>query len=708
VGSSGAPRDSFPSAGEDPSRSDERWTTVLRLFEAHAPSLRRRCRALVGDDAAEDVLQETLLRAHLHLERLDPARPTGPWLHAIAHRLCLDQLERDRRARDAAHRLRFPPAAWDGDPTFELARARAAWARVRTALGALPVRERAALVDQALRGRPYRDVARAERGTAEAVRGLLRRARVRLRRLCRDLPALAPSWLLRRDRSLRAATVGGSPGVALPAALGALALGLAAVAPTPPQMADGGRRGVTAVAVASSGATGPASPAPRIASLPAPERRHGARRSRSPTTILRRPGAAPEQTRFTSVVASPGYEEDGTLLAAGLRTDGPCRHLRCPILFESRDRGATWRPLRARGFLGGELLLPPGWRPGQPMFAMGPAGLQQSPDGGESFRPASPVAGPAAVSPLLDGGDRRLLIAAGSLFEYLAATGVTLPARVPPRGVVRSVAFAPSYPRTGAILVAHLEPGGRAAVRLCRGRACQRLDLPGAETPPAFVASGAQDLSALYAFTSRAVYEWREGTLGLRRIPLPSAGSGIEGLAAGPTLARISAGPFASQPGQRVVPTLVAALRGPQRGVLVSTDGGRSWLARRVLIPGFRRGVTRVLVVPDGRIIVAGIEKGIACSLDLGRTWGTRCAASSPSAPLRSLPDAGPVPAPPLRARSARRLRRAANRRPSPGPSPPGPVGSAPPRGASAGSRGAGRRPPPPWRRRSSASGSSR
>jgi RNA polymerase sigma-70 factor, ECF subfamily len=54
----------------------------------------RFCWRLVRSTDAEDLAQDTFVRAFVHFERFDPERPVLPWLIAIARRLCLDLLRR--------------------------------------------------------------------------------------------------------------------------------------------------------------------------------------------------------------------------------------------------------------------------------------------------------------------------------------------------------------------------------------------------------------------------------------------------------------------------------------------------------------------------------------------------------------------------------------------------------------------------------------
>ena len=64
---------------------------LVRRF--HRPVLRF-CWRLLRSSDAEDLAQDTFVRAFVHFERFDRERPVLPWLIAIARRLCLDVLRR--------------------------------------------------------------------------------------------------------------------------------------------------------------------------------------------------------------------------------------------------------------------------------------------------------------------------------------------------------------------------------------------------------------------------------------------------------------------------------------------------------------------------------------------------------------------------------------------------------------------------------------
>jgi len=76
----------------------------LAAFEAlvkrHSGPLLLFCRHVLQDAAAaEDAVQETFLRVHVHLSRYDPSRRFSSWITSIAHNLCRDALRVRGRER---------------------------------------------------------------------------------------------------------------------------------------------------------------------------------------------------------------------------------------------------------------------------------------------------------------------------------------------------------------------------------------------------------------------------------------------------------------------------------------------------------------------------------------------------------------------------------------------------------------------------------
>src|SRR5437867_3925453 len=72
------------------------------MYQAFAPRLRAVLTRRVHDHhLAEDLVQETFVRAWTTMGRYDPSRPMWPWLNKIASNICVDAY----RARPGAEVL---------------------------------------------------------------------------------------------------------------------------------------------------------------------------------------------------------------------------------------------------------------------------------------------------------------------------------------------------------------------------------------------------------------------------------------------------------------------------------------------------------------------------------------------------------------------------------------------------------------------------
>lgn len=70
---------------------------IQEMFEIYGNRIYRLALRYTGDEGrAQDITQETFLRAFINLDRYDQNRPAGPWLFRIAANLCRNFL-RDRR-----------------------------------------------------------------------------------------------------------------------------------------------------------------------------------------------------------------------------------------------------------------------------------------------------------------------------------------------------------------------------------------------------------------------------------------------------------------------------------------------------------------------------------------------------------------------------------------------------------------------------------
>jgi len=154
-------------------RGHERAFAVL--VERHRPSLARTASRLVGADGAEDVVQQTLLRAWSAIQAGTSVNHVRGWLHQILRNTAFNE-----HARNEPHDEL--PAEWGEDPGPSVGLE--SRLRLAAALGEmkrLPEHQRAALVQTEFGGRSRHQIA-ADLGVSEAaVRQLVHRARNTLR-----------------------------------------------------------------------------------------------------------------------------------------------------------------------------------------------------------------------------------------------------------------------------------------------------------------------------------------------------------------------------------------------------------------------------------------------------------------------------------------------------------------------------------------------
>ena len=166
-------------------QSDERLVDLVRagsdpafeaIVERYRRALMRYVSRLLPPERAEDVVQQSFVKAYEAMHRDAAELNLRPWLYRIAHNGALNAL-RDRALRHAELDERI-----DGVERPDQAFERAAGLReLLVAVQALPERQRDAILLRELEGRSYEEIAAALGVTDGAVRQLLNRARNSLR-----------------------------------------------------------------------------------------------------------------------------------------------------------------------------------------------------------------------------------------------------------------------------------------------------------------------------------------------------------------------------------------------------------------------------------------------------------------------------------------------------------------------------------------------
>ncbi len=136
-----------------------------------------------GDDA-DDIAQETLVRAFEYLRSFRQGSDFGPWLYRIAVNVCLAYRERQQRAQRGASLVATEADGEDGEGWAERI---GTSSRVQEEIRRLPERQHAAIVLFELEGLSVDETARAMGCSAGTVKRHLHRARATLRGRLLDL-----------------------------------------------------------------------------------------------------------------------------------------------------------------------------------------------------------------------------------------------------------------------------------------------------------------------------------------------------------------------------------------------------------------------------------------------------------------------------------------------------------------------------------------
>lgn len=160
------------------------------LHKRYVGPIFRLVKSKLGDALlAEDVSQETFLKALKQLESMDEEFNFGGWIHTVARNLCYDELRRRRRdlraepppGEDQEELLdRLPAASSSFDPV-QVSESNDMRHRIWEVAQRLPEKYRLVLTLRELQGLSYRQIARSLDISESAVETLVYRARLRFK-----------------------------------------------------------------------------------------------------------------------------------------------------------------------------------------------------------------------------------------------------------------------------------------------------------------------------------------------------------------------------------------------------------------------------------------------------------------------------------------------------------------------------------------------
>jgi RNA polymerase sigma-70 factor, ECF subfamily len=156
----------------------------VALVRRHDRGLRALAYRLLGDrERMDDALQEAYVRAFRSLARFRGDAAFATWVYRIAYNVCLEELARERRAKDV---IALEAAAEPVDPSAELEDSVALRTGLAEALAGLPPQDRAAVLLVDGQGFDYRAAGEILGVPEGTVASRLNRARALLRRALRE------------------------------------------------------------------------------------------------------------------------------------------------------------------------------------------------------------------------------------------------------------------------------------------------------------------------------------------------------------------------------------------------------------------------------------------------------------------------------------------------------------------------------------------
>jgi RNA polymerase sigma-70 factor, ECF subfamily len=649
--------------GHSTDSSDESLLSAFRAGDAQAfdalclryrSKLLKRCVSVVGDrHLAEDLVQETFLRAYTRIDSFDSSRPFWPWLVTIAERLCFNAL-RDRRARPEA--LTASPAdSLDrdayGDGTFDEVARRHDRRSALEALGSLPRAQKRALALNALAGLSYQEIAHEERISVSSIKSLIFRARDSLRAefAARSSGYWAGAVALRRNlrafaREARYVSARwstqrvGEPVVHLVPALVALMVVVANFQVTnqstsfPSSLrarfsiqrhASVGNTHAT-LAAARRGAAQVIGGSGNWRQLEMDDTRH---------LVGFRCLHAEDCTKITRFTTVPSGDNQWSIFATGWNRE--CPGPGCGRILRSDDEGTRWRQLGTRAF-GDDLVVAPKYPGDRRLYLMGPVGLQESLDDGASFHLVSPAVGP--ITSIHRGSSWRIVVGSAIPVEYEPDTGMTWPLStvanpIDPSG---SYAVAEFDSATGPTVVfaaagRTVDSDSRATISVCARSCTPAVGLPRiADRPELRIDPNVRVNGRIVAFSSSAAYISSDWGRSFREIPLPGIGNMVAisdiSLPAGP---RWPGGTVILSVSWKIWSGLEESFY-PSSQVFLSHDWGGRWTPARALSAGWWGddiyGAMAVVGTPSGRVLQGVYSTGVACEPRERAIWFRRCA----------------------------------------------------------------------------------
>ena len=142
------------------------------------PALRAFAVSLTGSTDADDLVQETLVRAMAHIETFEPGTNMDAWLFTILRNLVFSQGRKKRR--DAAYRATCCQQSWKTHPEQH---GKIELMQMRDALMRLPAEQREAIILVGASGLSYEEAAEVIDCAVGTVKSRVSRARERLTKL---------------------------------------------------------------------------------------------------------------------------------------------------------------------------------------------------------------------------------------------------------------------------------------------------------------------------------------------------------------------------------------------------------------------------------------------------------------------------------------------------------------------------------------------